>query len=185
MVRGRESERCIRFIRLAFAISAPATRESETQSHGKSQAMKLTAAIAIPTPKRTPARTRFEPPSPKANVRPDTTIATRERPRAIVLVKACWRTPTAFSQGEAPWAKAGATKSSPRATAVNCRNIFLNRRALFQSGLIFGYLLVRFFADRSLLESSRRNCCRQETPRRSRQNRVPALTSLASAKAHL
>jgi len=33
--------------------------------HGKSQAMKLTAAMAMPTPKRTPASTRFEPPSPE------------------------------------------------------------------------------------------------------------------------
>jgi hypothetical protein len=37
---------------------------------------------------------------PKAKVNPETTIATRERPRAIVLVKACCKTPTAFSQGE-------------------------------------------------------------------------------------
>src|SRR5207245_4396382 len=77
-------------------------------------------------------------------VRPDTTIATKERPRAIVLVNACCSTLTAFSQGEAPWAKAGAAKSSPRAAAVNCRNIFLNRRALLQSGLIFGDLLCAF-----------------------------------------
>jgi hypothetical protein len=34
----------------------------------------------------------------------------------MVLVNACCRTPTAFSQGEAPWAKAGAAKSSPKAT---------------------------------------------------------------------
>src|SRR5215813_7766523 len=59
-----------------------------TESHGKSHARKLTAAMAIPTPKRTPASTRFEPPSPKAKVRPETTIATRDRPRAMVLVKA-------------------------------------------------------------------------------------------------
>lgn len=65
----------------------------------------------MPTPKRTPARTRFEPPSPKANVRPATTMATRERPRAMVLVNAVCRTFTAFSQGEAPaWAKAGAAR---------------------------------------------------------------------------
>src|ERR1700720_3044066 len=119
MVRGRESERCNRLIRLVFAISAPATQESETQPHGNSQAMKLTAAIAIPTPKRTPARTRFEPPSPNAKVRPDTTIATRERPRAIVLVKACWRTPTAFSHGELPvaCAKAGSARKRLHAAA--------------------------------------------------------------------
>ena len=32
--------------------------------------------MAMPTPKSTPARTRFEPPSPNAKVRPETTIAT-------------------------------------------------------------------------------------------------------------
>jgi len=71
--------------------------------------MKFTAAMAMPTPKSTPARTRFEPPSPKAKVNPDTTIATRERPRAIVLVNAVIKTLTAFSQGELPvaCAKAG------------------------------------------------------------------------------
>src|SRR5438132_4029984 len=92
---------------------------ADRSPHGKSQAMKLTAATAMPTPKRTPASTRFEPPSPKAKVRPDTTIATNERPRAIVLVNACWRTLTAFSQGEAPWAKAGADHSRHRAAAIN------------------------------------------------------------------
>jgi hypothetical protein len=35
-----------------------------------------------------------------AKVSPDTTMATRERPRAIVLVNACCRTLTAFSHGE-------------------------------------------------------------------------------------
>src|SRR5260370_9651114 len=106
--------------------------------------------MAMPTQKRTPASTRFEPPSPKAKVRPDTTIATKERPRAIVLVNACCRTPTAFSQGEAPWAKAGADKSSPRAAAVNCRNIFLNRKALLQRGLICRDLLFACFSYLSL-----------------------------------
>ena len=38
----------------------------------------------------------------KANVRPATTIATRDSPRAMVLVKARCRTLTAFSQGELP-----------------------------------------------------------------------------------
>src|SRR5580700_1949253 len=83
------------------------------QLAGNSHARKFTAAIAIPTPKRTPANTRFEPPSPKAKVRPATTMATRDRPRAIVLVKACCNTLTAFSQGEAPaWAKPGAARSN-------------------------------------------------------------------------
>src|SRR6266436_4408915 len=125
MVRGRESERCTRFIRLPFAISAPLTRDSEAESHGKSQAMKLTAAIAIPTPKRTPARTRFEPPSPNAKVRPDTTMATRERPRALVLVKACWRTPTAFSHGDVPvaCAKAGTARKKQSPAVIKKREL--------------------------------------------------------------
>jgi len=71
-----------------------------------------------------------------AKVRPDTTIATKERPRAIVLVNACCRTLTAFSQGEAPWPKAGAANNRPRAVTVNCRNAFLNRRDWLQRGLI-------------------------------------------------
>jgi hypothetical protein len=71
---------------------------------GKSQYQyrKFTAAMAIPTPKSTPASTRFEPPSPKAKVSPVTTIATKDSPRAIVLVNACCRTLTAFSQGDWP-----------------------------------------------------------------------------------
>jgi len=45
-------------------------------------------------------------------------MATSERPRAMVLVKAVIRTLTAFSQGEAPCANAGAAKSNvkPRVT---------------------------------------------------------------------
>src|ERR1700680_697668 len=72
------------------------------QLPGKSQARKFTAAMAMPTPKSTPAKTRFEPPSPKAKVSPATTIATSDSPRAIVLVNACCRTLTAFSQGDWP-----------------------------------------------------------------------------------
>ena len=46
-----------------------------------------------------------------ANVRPDTTIATSESPRAMVLVNACCRTLTAFSHGELPvCANAGAAR---------------------------------------------------------------------------
>lgn len=69
---------------------------------GKSHARKLTAAMAMPTPKSTPARIRFEPPSPKANVKPATTIETSESPRAMVVVNACINTLTAFSHGEPP-----------------------------------------------------------------------------------
>src|SRR5580700_7164691 len=82
------------------------------QLPGKSHARKFTAAMAMPTPKRTPASTRFEPPSPKANVSPATTIATSERPRAMVLVNAVINTLTAFSHGELPpCANAGAARN--------------------------------------------------------------------------
>ena len=64
----------------------------------------------MPTPNRTPASTRFEPPSPKANVRPATTIATSESPRAMVLVKAVIKTLTAFSQGELPPLREGRSR---------------------------------------------------------------------------
>jgi hypothetical protein len=58
--------------------------------------------MAIPTPKSTPASTRFEPFSTKAKVSPATIIATKDSPRAIVLVNACCRTLTAFSQKDWP-----------------------------------------------------------------------------------
>jgi len=50
----------------------------------------------------------------KAKVNPETTIATSDSPRAMVLVKACCRTLTAFSQGEFVCAKAGAASSKPK-----------------------------------------------------------------------
>src|SRR5579863_2702578 len=74
--------------------------ETTDGPYGKSQAMKLTAPMAIPTPKTMPASVRFDSPSPNANMRPPTTMATRLSPRAIVPVNAVWRTLTAFSQGE-------------------------------------------------------------------------------------
>jgi hypothetical protein len=52
--------------------------------------------------------------SSKAKVRPATTMATSERPRAMVLVNAVIKTLTAFSQGEAPaCANAGAATTRP------------------------------------------------------------------------
>src|SRR5277367_3232582 len=111
IVSGRESDRDTRLIRLGSATFV-SVRHLKNQLPGKSHVRKFTAAIAIPTPNRTPASTRFEPPSPNAKVRPATTMATSERPRAMVLVKACCRTLTAFSQGEAPWAKPGAASAS-------------------------------------------------------------------------
>jgi hypothetical protein len=48
-----------------------------------------------------------------AKVRPETTIATRDNPRAMVLVKACCKTLTAFSHGEFAWANAGLARARP------------------------------------------------------------------------
>src|SRR6266446_3007757 len=42
--------------------------------HGKSQVMKFTAPIAMPTPNTIPASMRLESPSPKLNIKPPTTI---------------------------------------------------------------------------------------------------------------
>src|SRR2546429_692310 len=94
--RQRPRDRSIDRIHTLAACHAPLPREylKPLPTHGKSQARKLTAAMAMPTPKSTPASTRFEPPSPKANVRPDTTMATKERPRAMVLVNAACSTLT-------------------------------------------------------------------------------------------
>src|SRR5208337_3770783 len=101
IVSGRESDRCTLLIRLDSTMRF-SPESCGIQLPGKSHARKFTAAIAMPTPKRTPASTRFEPPSPKAKVRPATTMATSERPRAMVLVKAVWSTLTAFSHGGVP-----------------------------------------------------------------------------------
>jgi hypothetical protein len=62
-----------------FRYASPC-RTPVFQVPGKSQDRKFAAAMAIPTPKSTPASTRFEPPSPKAQVSPATTIATRDSP---------------------------------------------------------------------------------------------------------
>src|SRR5580700_9003848 len=92
--------------------------------------------MAMPTPNSTPASTRFEPPSPKAKVRPATTMATSERPRAIVLVKAVIKTLTAFSQGELPCANAGAAKSKVTAMPARFRAVCLNEIVLRHKLLI-------------------------------------------------
>jgi hypothetical protein len=87
----------------------------------------------MPTPNRTPASTRFDPPSPKAKVSPATTMATSESPRAMVLVKAVSRTLTAFSQGEAPpCANAGAARISATTEARTARVVRNEQRATFQ-----------------------------------------------------
>src|SRR5437773_661420 len=110
---------------------------------GKSQAMKFTAAMAMPTPNRTPARTRFEPPSPNAKVKPASTIATRERPRAMVLVNACMRTLTAFSQGEPVCANPGAARIKAAARTARFRLMCLSREAVRESLFIVVLLLLR------------------------------------------
>ena len=100
------------------------------QVPGKSQDRKVTAAMAIPTPKSTPASTRFEPPSPKAKVSLATTIATRDRSRAIALVNACGRTLTAFSQGD--WPLTCANAADARAETDFFRKAFSLPASFFQ-----------------------------------------------------
>ena len=60
----------------------------------------------------------------KAKVRPATTMATSERPRAMVLVKACCSTLTAFSQGEVPCANAGAAMVTTAERSKNLAKYF-------------------------------------------------------------
>src|ERR1700730_1657935 len=96
----------------------------------------------MPTPKSTPARTRFEPPSPKAKVRPATTLATSERPRAMVLVNAVWSTLTAFSHGEVPvWANAGAARKSAKARVTRGERSKELRTDLQTNRFIVGFSL--------------------------------------------
>src|ERR1700730_18276447 len=98
--------------------------------------------MAMPTPKSTPARIRFDPPSPNANVSPATTMATSERPRAIVLVKACCRTFTAFSHGEFPACeKAGDASRRLTATTPRVLALCLNRPSFRQSVFILFSLI--------------------------------------------
>src|SRR5882762_1936448 len=103
--------------------------------------------MAMPTPKRTPARIRFEPPSPNANVSPATTIATSERPRAMVLVKACCKTFTAFSHGEFPaCAKAGEARAKLTTIAPRFRVVCLSR-ALFRQNDFIRVSLIQRLVD--------------------------------------
>src|ERR1700679_485814 len=67
-----------------------------------------------------------------AKGRPATTIATSERPRAMVLVKAVIKTLTAFSQGEFPWAKAGAARNSTARETRTARVVRSWRAKIFQ-----------------------------------------------------
>src|ERR1700691_3352794 len=142
IVSGRESDRCTLLIRLVSAMCfSPGS--CVIQLPGKSQARKFTAAMAMPTPKSTPASTRFEPPSPKAKVRPATTMATSERPRAMVLVKAVIKTLTAFSQGEVPCANAGAARSSVKPRVTRGERSQEVRRYFERNRFMFGLSLSR------------------------------------------
>jgi hypothetical protein len=87
-----------------------------------------------------------EPPSPKAKVRPETTIATRDSSRAMVLVKACCKTLTTFSHGELVWANAGAARARPM-------SVITTERVMEQCLEIFryGFLMESSLA---LIESS-------------------------------
>jgi hypothetical protein len=72
-----------------------------------------------------------------AKVSPETTIATSDSPRAMVLVKACCKTFTAFSQGEFACAKAGAASTSANAAAaavrVTRRSLRAKRKSFFMN----------------------------------------------------
>ena len=63
-------------------------------------------------------------------------MATRESPRAIVLVKACCRTLTAFSHGELAWAKAGAARARPTRDIAIAREMEKDLRNLMNSFLM-------------------------------------------------
>src|SRR5208282_4575531 len=141
IVSGRDSVRGTLLIRLVSAMSF-SFGTCVIQLPGKSHDRKFTAAMAIPTPKSTPASTRFGPPSPKAKVRPATTMATRERPRAMVLVKAVWSTLTAFSHGEVPvWAKAGAARKSVKPRVISGERSQELRRHVQRNRFMFGFSL--------------------------------------------
>src|SRR5580700_5467469 len=186
IVSGRESDRCTLLIRLASATCF-SFKTCVIQLPGKSHDKKFTAAMAIPTPNSTPASTRFEPPSPKANVRPATTMATSERPRAMVLVNAVMRTLTAFSQGElpAPCAYAGAATSSP---AINVANAAMGRRAILSRRFsrrsnFISVCLLHLVSVARVLGSSRRY---RDGPDRGREAETAGLLgcTLAVVKAH-
>ena len=84
------------------------------QVPGKSQDRKFTAAMAIPTPKSTPASTRFEPPFTDGEGEPGHDNRNQGQPRAIVLVNAFCRRLTAFSQGDWPLTCANAADARIR-----------------------------------------------------------------------
>jgi hypothetical protein len=141
IVSGRDSDRCTRLtlrafilsfaLRYAFRLSSLLLSSLSPLHPGKSRERKFTAAIAIPTPNRTPARFRFEPPSPNANVSPATTIATKLNPRAIVLVNAVCNTFTAFSHGEFPvCANEGAARARPTGAVRKKRERQQHRRII-------------------------------------------------------
>src|ERR1043165_871329 len=91
--------------------------------------MKFTAPTAMPTPKITPDKVRLAAPSPKANIRPPTTIATSAKPVAIGPVNAVCHACTACVHGEGvDWAK---TSSANAVQAANVNAAF-RKRCLFR-----------------------------------------------------
>src|SRR6185437_15759196 len=96
--------------------------------------MKFTAPTAIPTPKMTPASVRLAPPSPKANIKPPTTIATRASPVAIGPVKAVCSTCTACVHGELPaaWANAEPVATRQETSANEMRRKLGERLKVFR-----------------------------------------------------
>jgi hypothetical protein len=81
----------------------------------------------------------------KANVRPATTIATSESPRAIVLVKAVIKTLTAFSQGELPpCAKVGAARKRPMAAVARKRERMARGRSRLHKNIFTRMSPLRF-----------------------------------------
>jgi hypothetical protein len=78
----------------------------------------------------------------KAKVRPDTTIATSDNPRAMVLVKAVSRTLTAFSHGELPCARADPANTRVRPIAITRWRCHEGTRSLRRNRLIMEFSLV-------------------------------------------
>src|SRR5438876_1658841 len=91
--------------------------------------MKFTAPTAMPTPKITPDKVRLAAPSPKANIRPPTTIATSAKPVAIGPVKAVCNACTACVHGEV--VDCAKTSSASAVQVANVKAAF-RKRCLFR-----------------------------------------------------
>src|SRR5579859_609913 len=87
--------------------------------YGNSQDMKFTSPTAMPTPKITPDKVRLAAPSPKANIRPPTTLATSAKPVAIGPVKAVCNACTACVHGDVVDCAKTSSASEVQAANVN------------------------------------------------------------------